>query len=591
MISKINISSLNNQNTPNFELKNKAKRPSFNGGLGDLLISGVQKCEQHPMLNVSVLDLATAIVPRTIVETYSGSKKKDENGNPILDENGKQKRQLNIFGGFEALRREGSGLVINCIIPSFVVMGVASLFQRPIMGKFNKSNLINTWANGEAYDKIAKFYKAGEATLESYKDFFKRSILSLEGVDGEAYNPKDVKKFAQLLADNPDDLKNLTDIDEILSKIKLKPNAEDAFDKLAKAAFEGKYKLSEEAYKKLVDITHISENIRFVGEEKYLGNNLSSFCEDTPKVLCGAKKEGIQTAEELSKYFAKAKKLVNWKSIGGLGIIIPLAISAQPINRWITHKMSGRKGAPIYNDYADRKEDRELTPKEKAQLFKQKFISVGSMLGVAGLSMFMDKPSLKSLFQFKGLFPTMDQARIISTATFASRMAASEDKNELREATIRDIATFSSFYFLGDYAAKGIATFFEHKDKDVRLINRLKKCDDNANILQKFWNWAKHTSLKSTDELATAKDKRLRTICQIGNLAFSLISLGVFIPLYTRTQTHKKEAQRNLANLNSSTTNGLTPGGAGTSAAKSSSSSTSDNLAAAKTSFKAFLNS
>lgn len=86
MISKINISSLNNQNTPNFELKNKAKRPSFNGGLGDLLISGVQKCEQHPMLNVSVLDLATAIVPRTIVETYSGSKKKDENGNPILDE-------------------------------------------------------------------------------------------------------------------------------------------------------------------------------------------------------------------------------------------------------------------------------------------------------------------------------------------------------------------------------------------------------------------------------------------------------------------------------------------------------------------------
>lgn len=89
--------------------------------------------------------------------------------------------------------------------------------------------------------------------------------------------------------------------------------------------------------------------------------------------------------------------------------------------------MSGRKGAPIYNDYADRKEDRELTPKEKAQLLKQKFISVSSMLGVAGLSMFMDKPSLKSLFQFKGLFPTMDQARIISTATFASRMAASEE--------------------------------------------------------------------------------------------------------------------------------------------------------------------
>ena len=35
----------------------------------------------------------------------------------------------------------------------------------------------------------------------------------------------------------------------------------------------------------------------------------------------------------------------------------------QPINRWITRKMSGRKGAPIYNDFADRKEDKESIAK------------------------------------------------------------------------------------------------------------------------------------------------------------------------------------------------------------------------------------
>lgn len=97
------------------------------------------------------------------------------------------------------------------------------------------------------------------------------------------------------------------------------------------------------------------------------------------------------------------------------------------------------------------------------------------MAGVAGLSMLMDRPSLK-MFQFKNIFPTMDQARIISAATFSSRIAASEDSNELKENTIRDIATFSSFYFLGDYAAKGIATLLEYlnKDKGVQLINRLK---------------------------------------------------------------------------------------------------------------------
>ena len=63
----------------------------------------------------------------------------------------------------------------------------------------------------------------------------------------------------------------------------------------------------------------------------------------------------------MSKYFSKAKKLVNWKSVAGLGIIIPLAIAAQPINRWITHKLSGKKGAPIYND----EKERILTPEEK----------------------------------------------------------------------------------------------------------------------------------------------------------------------------------------------------------------------------------
>jgi protease II len=142
----------------------------------------------------------------------------------------------------------------------------------------------------------------------------------------------------------------------------------------------------------------------------------------------------------------------------------------------------------------------------------------------------------------------MDQARIISAATFSSRIAASEDSNELKENTIRDIATFSSFYFLGDYAAKGIATYLEkHNKYGIKLTNKLKKADENSNIFERFWNWAKHTKMKSTDELMHLSEKqfehakRMRAMCQLGNLAFSLLSLGVFIPLYTRTQTNRKK--------------------------------------------------
>lgn len=490
--------------------------PSFNG-LGDGIISAVQLCEKYPMVNVSALDLSTAIVPRTVIET----------------------KESNAHAGFEAFRREASGLVVNCLIPSFIVMGIAKLLQRPVMGNFGKSNLVNTWANSDAIDKIHHFYgnAKGNTAQERVANTFKNMLGSLSGADADK-----TKNFSDIFRMEFDTNGNVIKVNN--------PKAERAIQDLTNAVTADKLdrKAVKKAYEALVNETHIAENIKFKNDKGFFANNLEAVCDDTVKMLRGVLKENITDENQLAQCFKKAKKLVNLKSVGGLALIIPLAISMQPINRWITRKTSGQKGAPIYKDFGKDTKQKELTPKEKRELLAQKFISIGSMVGVAGLSMFMDKPSLK-MFQFKGLFPTMDQARIISTATFASRMGAAEDKNELREATVRDIATFASFYFLGDYVAKGIATLIEKYNKDVHLINTLQKPKEGANLLQKAWHWAKHTTIKSSDELATAKDKKLRTMCQIGNIVFSLLSLGVFIPLYTRAKTNKKHAEE-LAKLN-----------------------------------------
>ncbi len=576
MLEKVSLASINRNNTP--QAGNDAqKNPAFKGGLADLPILLVQQCEKQPMVNVSVLDLSTAIIPRTIVET----------------------KESNSYAGFEAFRRESSGLIVNCLIPSFIVMGVASLLQRPIMGGFHKANLINTWANGDSIDKIHKFYSQAKGATPEEKIYntFRDELGSLSGVDAHT-----TKHFDEILDIKKD--KNGNFVGKIGNE-----KVHNAVNEFVKLTQSDKYsaKQFKKAYRDIVEETLVAENIKFHGDKGYFSNNLESLCEDTVKMLRGVVKENITDADKLTKYFNKAKKLVNWKSIGGLGIIIPLAISMQPINRWITRKTSGRKGAPIYKDFNKDTEHKELTPKEKRELLAQKFISIGSMIGVCGLSMFMDRPVLKNIFQFKGIFPTMDQARIISTATFASRMGASEDKNELREATVRDIATFSSFYFLGDYVAKGIATYLEHKHKKdgVHLINRLKEAPDkDANMFKKFWHWAKHTSLKSSDELATHNDKRLRTICQIGNIVFSLLALGVFIPLYTRSKTNKKHAAE-LAKMeaekqnNSASLNASSPTGGRTSA----SSVTAENLSSVaadefskslikdNTAFKSFFNS
>ena len=482
MIRNVELGSIDKNSNPRIAAKPENKKQVAFTGVGEMVLQGIQLCEKNPMLNVTFLDCTTAIFPRTFFETFIGSKRKDENGQ-------EQKRKLNLFGGFEAFRRESSGLIINCIIPSFIVIGLAKLLNRPIMGNFNKSNLTRSWANGEAIDKIKKYFEAskGETKHQRVVNTLKTMINDIEGVDGDI-SKGGLKKFKDIFAGDKEFEKAIQEAAKNI--VSEKPDKH----------------YTNKLYKFLVEKTGISENIRFAGEEKFSTSNLSHICDSVGEILHGASKENIfDSPKELSQYFKKANKLVNAKSAFGLlGVIIPLAISAQPINRWITHKLSGKGGAPIYND----DKDRHLTPEEKKKLTAQKFFAVPLMWGVAALSMLLDRPSLK-MFQFKNIFPTMDQARLISAATFSSRIAASEDSNELKESTIRDIATFSSFYFLGDYAAKAIATLIE-KYKGVKLINRLKESDPNANIFQKAWDWAKNTNMKSSEELSAIKDVKLQ---------------------------------------------------------------------------------
>ena len=479
MIQKIG-SSLDNRNskyTPNW-----ASQPAFTGA-GEALLSGLQLLEKYPMLNVSFLDLSTAIVPRTVIET----------------------KESNAYAGMEAFRRESSGLIVNCLLPSFIVMGLAKLMEKPIMKGFGKTSLANNWANEESLQVVQKYMQKAQGTgKDRVANAINAFLKDLTGIDGETK-----KAFSQF-------------------------NLEAG----AKAAAESATgKALRKAYSMIAEQTHMTEHLELDG--KVLSKNLKGYLEDFVHVGNAIEKEGIKTSSQLSKYMKQATKLVNAKSLAGLSVIIPLAISMQPINRWITSKQSGVKGAPIYKDYTESTDNKELTKKEKKDLLLQKFISIGAMLGVAFLSMGCKLPN-KQMLQFKGIFPTMDQARLISTATFASRMAASEDKNELREATIRDIATFSSLYFLGDYAAKGIATLIEKVKPDVKLLNKLTPAPKDAGFLKKMGHWIKDVSLKSSDEVVGKAAKNLRSVCHLGNLAFSLLVLGLFIPLYNRTQTNKK---------------------------------------------------
>ena len=505
MINKIGVDSTSRINSLQARKNQDEKNPSFKG-LGSIALQGIQMCERMPMLNVTVIDMLSAILPRTIVESMT-----------------------NWFAGFEAFRRESSGLVVNCLIPSLVTLGLAKCINPAFMPK--GVSMSRCWADSTLIDKAAEYYSQSSSE-DKVKESLKNILGNIEGYEGKR---------------------------KVLFKDELGPDLDKYADKLTEISRSGRNdKALRKEVKKLafeiVEKTHVAENIKIGGNKEVKALSVQSMLEDSVKFFKEFQKPTNKL--DINQFAKQSRKLVKTKSLMGLGVILPLAISMQYINRWITGKISGVKGAPIYDDFGKNKENNvEQNPEAKKGLFKQKIISISSMIGVALLSM-MKKPSMNML-EFKGMFPTMDQARIISTSTFASRMAAAEDRNELAEATVRDIATFSSLYFLGDYAAKAAATIMQKKT-GVVLLNETKEAPKDANKLKKFWHWVKDVNIKSSEEVIgkTEKElkraKNLRSACQVTNLGVSLALLGIVIPIFTRHHTKKKhEEALKLARENS----------------------------------------
>lgn len=487
---KSKISSRNNFQAPNFK------------GIVEASTSVLQFCNTNPMAGVSLIDLVTAIAPRTIVDA-----------------------KTNGFAAAETCRRESSGLIVNCLIPGFIVLGVAKVLEYLGCGLKGFSNL---WANQDALETLRDHYKQSGG---SAKDYVTRLFSDAEVLKGQ--------KWIKLV---PEKLE--TELSEFANVIE--NNVTDT--KLIKT-------VRQNLYKKILDTTGGAEHIKIHG--KVYHDNITTLLRDTIDVGKKFIHDWGKNHTLIDTSVNKAIKFINKKSLIGLAIVIPLAASMQSINRWITKKTSGQEGAPIYKDFGKGKKNEKMSASEKSAFWTKKFAAATLMVGVALLSM-MKKPSLKML-QFTKNMPSMDQCRWIATATFASRMLASEDANELKEVTWRDIATFSSLYFLGDYVSKGVGTIIQ-KVKGVPLLNYMKERPEKMNLLQRFVYWVKDTKLKSFDEanaikstesvINGAKAKGLRAICEVSSLGFSMLLLGILVPWYVRKETERKEHLKLKEKLN-----------------------------------------
>ena len=483
MIQLSTPSIINNNGQATQKAKTNKQNIAF-GGVVDVATQALYFCDKYPMLNVSAIDAVTAIIPRTAFDA-----------------------QTNGFAAFETFRRESSGLIVNCLLPSFIVLGLGKILNNTILKDAKNLKMGSVWANQHSIETLSEYYKKakGETTEQRVKNFVSDVVNDISCVDAKEevhYRNHDLNKSIDAISQAIID-------DSVSVKRTVKT-----------------------AYTDIVAKTRAAEILKLNGES--FGSNLTSLIDNT--IELGRRFKLEKEGKDFSKFNDKAIRLVNAKSLAGFAVIMPLAMSMQSINRWITKKTSGKEGAPIYKDYARS----HKVERDKENLAFKKVLAVGTMLGIAVAS--MAKMPTMGMFQFKGLFPTMDQCRWISTSTFCSRMAVAEDNNELRETFIRDSITFASLYWLGDYASKLTAKAFEKINPNLKLLNHSRILPSDAGCLKKVGNWIKNTHLKSFDEV-THNAKNARTISQLAGFGFSTLVLGLLLPKYTRMQTEKKERE------------------------------------------------
>lgn len=520
-------------NHPKTPLKsNNTQNPNFKGSAGDaffnILDKGFSVLDKNAMIQVSFVDTVSTNIPRTLVDLKTG-----------------------LAAAFETCRREFSGLFVNCLMPGLIVKGLATML--PKNQELKGTNVVGSWASSDSINRFKTVYQQAQESgaADTTKEYVKKVLSSLEGLNGKEwikYSDKAsapefkeaVKEITTAITSKGTDRKKL--LKSAQAKLAGLTKAESVlkFNGMAQANL-------EETLRDVADLGSKFNHVKntTLNSLKETSTNLS-----TPEI-------NKKVAESINNYSSKLSNFVKTKSFIGMAIVIGIAVSIQTINRAITRKQFNAEGAPIYKDFGKKDTTQKMDENKKKQFFMKKLAASAGMFGLATLSM-MKKPSL-GMFQFSNIFPTLDQCRWIAASTFASRMMGAEDENELRETTVRDIASFCGLYFLGDYVKKGAASAIEALSRtksgakivgeNVVLLNRRKEVakpavEKGLSMIsyraKQFGNWIKNTDLKSAAEVSSTKVRNLRNICRIADIAFSVVMLGILLPKYNRKVTERK---------------------------------------------------
>lgn len=435
MITKIQNSTLNYAN-------NKQHNPNFKG-----FIDALRFLNTSPAIGACVVDLGSMVIPRTIVDT--------------------QKRGADA--GMETGIRESSS-TINHAVVGLVGLGAATAVSGAINHRYGiEANRM--FVNNDAIDIFSDFWKESENSSETY---YRKILSNAKFVNGEQVET----------------IKNSQLIENISKKLA------NAGDKLTK-------ELKNEIKAEIIHATGTESNYEVVSNipRTIKVKNAKGVLED--KLVHKSIKESLdvmlETMHSLGNAFAKksvdnidnfAKELKGIKTksaLAGLAVSALVAVSVQPINKYLTKKRTGKEGfVGVQGREADKSTKFKL---EKAAIAAAMgtfaFKTIGKNLG-----------DVMNKIQFSSMVPNINQFKLLYGLTIVSRILSARDGNELRETSIKDFLGFSNWLILGGMVSKLTARAF---GKEFINFDVAAHADEKG--FKKAWSWITKSSVRTYDEI------------------------------------------------------------------------------------------
>lgn len=465
--------------------------PNFTG-LADTGVQLLRFLDTNQAWGATAVDFSCMVAPRTMTDFTRGP-----------------------LAGVETLRREGSGTVNHAFV-GLVYGPLAGMLMAVALNNKYGIKAQHIYADSDAVDILSRLrYDVLKSdSKDNLVDYSRRVAAGISTKDGKRFLSDAAKEeFANTLANEIK--KPNKENKAMLKNIVLSDLGEEANVLLKSGGKEVKTSLGD-----------IVENITSMSKALFKDKVVESFQK-------AAKFEDVNFVKAMKNFGLR-------RSILGLGIASAIGCCIQPFNIYLTKKKTGSDGFVGV-------EGRE---KDNSAGFKALKAGVAAAFGtmVYGLITKFNPKNFLPNIQYKGITPTLNQFKLVYGLTIMSRFLVARDKDELREATVKDTLGYLSWLVFGNFVAKGTLKALDKnlvgKTRDEVLYAALKKAGISTVKDGKALPFKELLKLLPKTDKAARKSLRYLNIAQLAGYAFSGIVLGFGIPRLNIYMTNKSEQKR-----------------------------------------------